>query len=525
MFLAGHPLTVRQGIDSKIPIRNGSIYRDNSRIAVDSFIRDLKILEQDPNAAVFQGETSELLMKEAAIAECYKYENIRWPGASPTVSYYINENTSDCTGEGAAVQAAANTWNDVGANFMFSYAGGHSNTTSSQNFVNEVMWGTTSGSVATAAIWYYPSTGEIVECDIVFNDVSYNWSSTTPGPSQMDVRTVGLHELGHWLNLEDLYNSEDSGNVMYGYVSNGQVKRTLQPCDISGICYIYGGCAVHYMLSVNSSGASGVSISSSTGHGGTTNYTKSIESGTGVTLTAPTTASGKIFNGWTGDVISSNQTISFTMTGTKSVTANYVTPSYTLSVNSSGTTGVSISSSTGHGGTTNYTQTITGGTGVTLTAPLVADGNNFTGWTGDVNDSNRTISFAMNGNKNVTANFVTLTPVLHPEPYITPGLCNRISWNSVLQAKAYYAECSSDPCFLVVDYSSGWITGTFYQFCGLSTCQNYWYRVKSGLSAWSQTSQAEFQNDTLIDTAATSGGDVILLGRQNRRDRKLSLYF
>ena len=192
------------------------------------------------------------------------------------------------------------------------------------------------------------------------------------------------------------------------------------------------------------------------------------------------------------------------------VTANFTVSSYTLSVNSSGASDVSISSSTGHGGTTNYTRSITSGTGVTLTAPTTAGGNDFTGWTGDVTDINRTISFAMNGNKNVTAHFATLTPAIHTEPTLTPGLCNKISWDSVPLAKAYYAECSSDPCFLFVDYSSGWITGTFYQFCGLNTCQEYWYRVKSGLSGWSQTSQAEFQNDTFTDTMATSGGDVIL---------------
>jgi hypothetical protein len=103
-------------------------------------------------------------------------------------------------------------------------------------------------------------------------------------------------------------------------------------------------------------------------------------------------------------------------------------------------------------------------------------------------------------------------PVLHIEPNITPGLCNLISWDTVPEAKAYYAECSSDPCFLVVDYNSGWITRTSYQFCDLTYCQEYWYSVKSGLSAWSQTSQANFETDTLTDTIATSDGNVVLAG-------------
>jgi hypothetical protein len=518
MFLTGHPLTVRQGISSKIRIQNGNVFRGNSGITADSFIRDLKILEKDPNAQVLQGKAYQDIIEETAdIAQCYIYNNIRWPGTHPTISYYINENTSDCTGEGAAVQAAANTWNGVNANFTFQYMGTHYNTSSSQNFVNEIMWGTTSGSIATTYFWYY-SPGEMFECDIVFNDPSYNWSSTTPGPSQMDVQTVGLHEFGHWLNLADLYNSEDSGNVMYGYGSNGQVKRVLQPCDISGICYIYGGCVQSYTLSVNSSGASGVSITSSTGHGGATNYTKTVSSGTSVNLQAPlyvgSCASRKYFNGWTGSVTSSNQSITFTMNGGKTVTANYVADPeiFTLSVNSSGASSVSISSSTGHEGITNYTKSVTCGTSVTLTAPSTSSGNIFNGWTGDVTSSSQTISFAMNGNNNVTANFISIKPVLHTEPNITPGLCNMISWDAVFNANAYYAECSSDPCFFVIDYSSNWITKRTYQFCGLSTCQEYWYRVKSGSSAWSQTSQAEFQGDTLTNAATTGGGDVILAG-------------
>jgi hypothetical protein len=46
----------------------------------------------------------------------------------------------------------------------------------------------------------------------------------------------------------------------------------------------------------------------------------------------------------------------------------------------------------------------------------------------------------------------------------------------------YYAECSSDPCFFSVVGNSGWISSTDYEFCGLSSGQEYWYRVKSAYS-------------------------------------------
>jgi hypothetical protein len=113
-------------------------------------------------------------------------------------------------------------------------------------------------------------------------------------------------------------------------------------------------------------------------------------------------------------------------------------------------------------------------------------------------------------------------PVLHSEPSIAPGLCNIISWEVSPQAKKYYAQCSTDPCFLTVDYDGAWITRTYYEFCGLTDCQEYWYRVKSGSSAWSQTSQQEFQTDTLTDTTATSDGDVVLRKVDTVGDSSLS---
>ena len=414
MFLSGQPLTMKQGINSKIPIYNNRVYRKDSDIAVDSFIKGLKILEQDPNVKAFQEETSQIILEEAAIAECFIYSGEKWPGASPIVSYKINQNTSDCTGEGAAVQLAANSWNNAGANFTFNYAGSHTNTVTSWNSINEIMWGTTNGSIATAYTWSVNNV--IKECDIVFNDTEYTWSSTTPGASQMDVQSVALHELGHWLTLKDMYGSADSGNVMYGLMSFGQVKRILQPCDISGIHYIYGIFVPNYMLTVNSSGVSGVSISSSTGHGGTTNYAETVTSGTTVTLTAPSTSGGKSFTGWTGSGTSSNQTISFSMNGQKTVVANYAIPSYTLTVNSSGASSVSISSSTGHEGTTNYTKTtIISGMTVNLQAPyyLGSDSSRtrFNGWTGSVPSNDQSIIFMMDDVKTVIANYV-------PDPVI-----------------------------------------------------------------------------------------------------------
>ncbi|MHC4752127.1 MAG: DNRLRE domain-containing protein, partial [Planctomycetota bacterium] len=177
----------------------------------------------------------------------FSYGGMKWVSllGPPLVGYRINENTSDCTGEGAAVQAAANTWNNAGASFGFRYDGTHANTTSSFNFSDEIMWGTTTLPGAIAEATYWSSLGVILECDVVFND-SLSWdTSGSPSSSEYDVQSIGTHELGHWLNLRDLYGDigdgeYDSGKIMYGFGSSGVAKRDLHADDADGIRWIYG---------------------------------------------------------------------------------------------------------------------------------------------------------------------------------------------------------------------------------------------------------------------------------------------
>ncbi len=101
-------------------------------------------------------------------------------------------------------------------------------------------------------------------------------------------------------------------------------------------------------------------------------------------------------------------------TASRTFTVNFnTTESYTLSVDSTNpSSGVTITSSTGHGGTTPYCPwpDLSAGTFVSLTAPeYVGSGDSrksFSSWSGDVSSSNRTINFTMDGNKTVTANYV-----------------------------------------------------------------------------------------------------------------------
>ncbi|GAB4857263.1 hypothetical protein Ancab_015170 [Ancistrocladus abbreviatus] len=67
-------------------------------------------------------------------------------------------------------------------------------------------------------------------------DADENWSDN-PGPTQIDLESVMLHELGHVLGLA---HTSDPNAVMYPSIAPGVEKRDLQDDDIQGIQALYG---------------------------------------------------------------------------------------------------------------------------------------------------------------------------------------------------------------------------------------------------------------------------------------------
>ncbi len=141
-----------------------------------------------------------------------------------------------------ALQGAANAWNNAGSSFKFYYAGLTTATTSYSSPDNiHVIWSQNTGDTGTLAVnyfWYYISSGELIDSDIEFNTY-YPWS-LSGGPNKYDIQSVATHELGHSLNLGDLYGPFHTEKTMYGYTSKGETKqRTLHQDDINGIRFIY----------------------------------------------------------------------------------------------------------------------------------------------------------------------------------------------------------------------------------------------------------------------------------------------
>jgi outer membrane protein assembly factor BamB len=166
---------------------------------------------------------------------------------------------------------------------------------------------------------------------------------------------------------------------------------------------------------------------------GTTQFTRTYNQFTTVTLTAPSTApGGLIFLRWLKDGAdwSSSSTTLVTMDVDHTMTAVFgPIPTFTITVASSNpSTGVPINVSPndngGSGnGTTQFTRTYNQFTQVTVTAPINGGGNSyFQKWQRDGSDltTNRTTSVIASTNQTLTAVYTTIPPPPPPTPTPTP---------------------------------------------------------------------------------------------------------
>lgn len=365
----------------------------------------------------------------------FSYGGVKWSGNSPLVPLRINENTNDITGEGNEVISAASTWTNAGANFGFSYDGTTTVTDATSDGKNQILWGTTSGSLATAYYWFVGNN--LVEADIVFND-SYNWSKDG---SQYDVQSVALHELGHWLNLRDLYGSLDSDKIMYGISNSGSIKQTLTNSETDGIKYIYGtgssqlsppqlnspanlstGVSINPLLQWNPVAGTGVvyRVQASLNN----NFTNPISDVSGFSNNQYQ------LNNLTYNTVHfwrANATNSLNVTSNWSDTFSFTTLQQTFTV--------TCNANPVDGGTTSGCVTYTSGTQVTLNA-IPNENYSFVNWTEEQNilSNNSTFNFIITSNRTITANFIqskqlTLTKPDGGELWLS-GTSNSITWTS-----------------------------------------------------------------------------------------------
>ena len=165
---------------------------------------------------------------------------------------------------------------------------------------------------------------------------------------------------------------------------------------------------------------------------GTTQFTRTFNQFTTVTLIAPGTAGdGVVFLKWLRDGAdwSTSNATNVTMDVNHTMTAVYgPTPTFTLTVRSTNpSSGVPITVSpndkAGLGnGTTQFTRTYNQFMTVSLTAPIDAGSTYFQKWQQNGVDfsTSRSINVLTNGNHTMTAVYVTLPPAPTPSPTPTP---------------------------------------------------------------------------------------------------------
>lgn len=204
-------------------------------------------------------------------------------------------------------------------------------------------------------------------------------------------------------------------------------------------------------LTVNSTPVTGVAATSTTGHGGTTDYQKTVADNTTVTLTVPSAKSVGAFNyhfvAWSGTPAGTtfsngNRTISFSVLADTTVTAEYAIDIRTLRVNSTPVSGIPILSDTGHDGTTNYQLTVDDNTTVTLTAPSSIEGPKFFKcWqttAGATLGYSPTYTTAVNSNTTVVAAYSDLNVTYPSDPGVSLQWGQRVEvrWTSTLPERS-----------------------------------------------------------------------------------------
>ncbi|MBC8392660.1 MAG: PEP-CTERM sorting domain-containing protein [Deltaproteobacteria bacterium] len=114
------------------------------------------------------------------------------------------------------------------------------------------LLGLSNNAIAVVMTWYSPNSGTVLERDMYFNDINFDWRTDSDGLQSggFYVEHIALHEVGHIYGLKDVYNPPQSGwenwmgggnedLTMYGYSSWRNEDTTLSYIDIAAISSLH----------------------------------------------------------------------------------------------------------------------------------------------------------------------------------------------------------------------------------------------------------------------------------------------
>lgn len=186
------------------------------------------------------------------------YELLGYKWFTAPVKYTINPSTpvkKYKLAQSAVVQAVQNSFETWDAELSLelydtpTVSSSAKASLSKPDYKNVITWGTLSDRrvIAVTSIWYYTSSKQIIDADMVFNTY-YKWGIDKDGEgtvytvpaSTFDIQNIGTHEAGHVCGLGDIYIPTYSAMTMFGYSSYREVSKiSLEAGDIIGLQEIY----------------------------------------------------------------------------------------------------------------------------------------------------------------------------------------------------------------------------------------------------------------------------------------------
>ena len=180
-----------------------------------------------------------------AVSTVFSGDPIAYVASGPTWSqpqtpYYINQTNLDLPGSSAetAVRSGADTWPLQSSAFRFVYNGLSSQTTTTNDGINLVLFRNASSGSAIATTYWWSNGSRIVDADIVFWDGAFQFFAGATGCSGgFYIEDIAAHEFGHALGLG---HSTSTNATMYPSVSYCNMgNRTLDADDIAGVTALY----------------------------------------------------------------------------------------------------------------------------------------------------------------------------------------------------------------------------------------------------------------------------------------------
>ena len=186
-----------------------------------------------------------LVVAMLAAATVFAGDPMAYVATGPTwnqaqTPYYINSANLDLPGFSAetALRSGADAWQQQSAAFRFVFSGLSSQTTTTYDGINLVLFRNASSGSAIATTYWWSSGSRIVDADIVFWDGAFRFFAGSSGcTGGFYIEDIAAHEFGHALGLG---HSTSTNATMYPSVSSCSAgNRTLDADDIAGVRALY----------------------------------------------------------------------------------------------------------------------------------------------------------------------------------------------------------------------------------------------------------------------------------------------